>query len=312
MNYLTMNSPIAFLSSLPDRLYGYAIDLAQNKETLIHLMIFLKQFPEILDYQYVDGKGHWHDTAWDIVNGCDPIKLLTELHEINYKPSLMFRERIIARADISLLKHYLALYEPDTAQPYVISHSLSNCSLVNRFAGSSILNLWITLSDILSCSMDDKRRISVELFSKASKNVLNGSYDKNDLIAGLYASNFFASQVLLVANFLSGGIDLGGVYQCRGRSVIDFAQLYGLDIGDSETIIGDEKLPHQYVTLSLHDHIYFKLCDDLKLSFKIAPRIELYKRTKYLFEPYINRGFDLTSKIDEYFDHVLDEHLQNC
>tara|TARA_B100000700_G_scaffold264816_1_gene302792 strand:- start:10272 stop:11198 length:927 start_codon:yes stop_codon:yes gene_type:complete len=220
---------LSILSNYSLKVVDYATDVITEGNQFEIDRLF-KYYPELLYHQYNKG-GYWNDFAWNYVyeyiNQESDFKndillsRLRNLKKLNYVPSGMFRERLMAQSikEPFILEEYIKLFENDTTKVY---------KDINNNSYSSLLELFLCFSD----NFEDNKKNNKKLISMLVKNStfeINkenkyGSYT----VERLLSNSVFLDNPIILFRLIDKGMKLKCDVESRNKLAVEYFKNNGM------------------------------------------------------------------------------------
>ena len=300
------------------RLYATAVIKEGTEQEILRL---LTHYPELLYHQYNE-LGYWNDFAWNFLYKITNkkkqysndflyeiednesqlsdnilISRIKILKKLNYIPSGMFRERLMASNNILLIKEYIKLFENDTSKKYV---------LPNGEEFSSLINLFTTFNK--EEKKDNKKIMSMLIANVTDK--INEKDKYGFAVQNILVNTVFVNNPVMVFVLIEKGMSLNVVIEDRNKIAIEYIKSINKEkeIKPHSTFKNQDcvKLPliQSWLFNFAKDHIYYNHIDSnkLKLFKKLLPKMrkerpELEKENESILK-YLN----IDSLNDVYFN----------
>lgn len=300
------------------RLYATAVIKEGTEQEILRL---LTHYPELLYHQYNE-LGYWNDFAWNFLYKITNkkkqysndflyeiednesqlsdnilISRIKILKKLNYIPSGMFRERLMASNNILLIKEYIKLFENDTSKKYV---------LPNGEEFSSLINLFTTFNK--EEKKDNKKIMSMLIANVTDK--INEKDKYGFAVQNILVNTVFVNNPVMVFVLIEKGMSLNVVIEDRNKIAIEYIKSINKEkeIKPHSIFKNQEcvELPliQSWLFSFAKDQIYYNGIhnNELKLFKKLLPRIrkerpELEKENESILK-YLN----IDSLNDVYFN----------
>ena len=255
---------IELISNFGNRMRCYALDIFKNGN-IVEIERLINHYPELLYHQYTKNE-YWHELSWDFVyescvsNYQNPEELILSrlnlLNKLNYTPTGMFRERLIATFNPIIISHYIELFENDTAKKHTDANGKIYSSLL------SLAKTFIGMHYNEDSNKNDIKKVILLLTFNASTEELNKKDRYGFISEGLLNCKVFTANPVIIFELISKGMRLDVLVESRNDLALEYASL----TGQKDKIKPHSEFDESCIEIQLIQNLFFNLAKDFKFS----------------------------------------------